>query len=173
VRFVRARSDYIVAEGNTQAPGKRSEDIAMTMQDSYYQTVTSQNRRILLVDDEQPIRKLLADILSPRGFTVTQCCNGKDAVKYYYHHSTDIDLVVMDVMMPEMNGFEALAYMQMIDPNVKAVMISGGTYTDDDIQRTGATAFASKPFQISKLLELLKQHTAGKSSPCTSPCVPA
>jgi CheY-like chemotaxis protein len=145
----------------------------MTIQDNHYQTVTSQNRRILLVDDETPIRKLLADILSPHGFTITQCCNGKNAVKYYYHHSTEIDLVLMDVMMPEMNGFEALAYMRMIDPNVKAVMISGGAYTDDDIRRTGATAFASKPFQIPKLLELLKQHTAGKNPPRTALCGPA
>ena len=141
----------------------------MTVQDSHYQTVTDQNRHILLVDDEKPIRKLLTDILAPRGFTVTQCCNGEDAVKYYYHHSTEIDLVVMDVMMPKMNGFEALTYMRTINPNVKSVMISGGSYTNDDVRRTGATAFASKPFKIRKLLELVKRLTAGRPSPCMAP----
>lgn len=130
----------------------------MLRQNSQYRPTTRQNGHILLVDDEAPIRKLISEVLGSRGYAVTQCCNGGKAVEYYSRNVADVDLVIMDIMMPEMNGTEALAHMLRINPDVKAIMISGGGYRQEDIRRTGAVGFAAKPFNIRQLLELVRQH---------------
>ena len=137
----------------------------MTMQDGRYLPITQQNGHVLLVDDEAPIRKLISDVLRPRGYTVTQCCGGSEAVEYYSRHAAEVDLVVMDMMMPGMNGTDALARMLRINPYVRVVMISGGRYSQDEIREAGAVAFAAKPFEIPHLLELVKQHVRPKLSP--------
>jgi CheY-like chemotaxis protein len=137
----------------------------MTMQDGRYLPITQQNGHVLLVDDEAPIRKLISDVLRPRGYTVTQCCGGSEAVEYYSRHAAEVDLVVMDIMMPGMNGTEALARMLLIDPSVRVIMISGGRYSEDELRAAGAIAFAPKPFGIPQLLGLVKQHIRRELSP--------
>jgi DNA-binding response OmpR family regulator len=144
----------------------------METQDNQRSTVTGRNGHILLVDDEEPIRKLITDVLTPRGFAITQCCSGGQAVEYYSRHVSDVDLVVMDIMMPGMNGTEALVRMRLIDPNVKVILISGGGYSQDDILKTGAVGFAAKPFQFLQLLELVKLHIRHEPSPSLTVCTP-
>ena len=145
--------------------GNHSEDLLMTMQNGRYLSMARENGHVLLVDDETPIRKLLSDVLRPRGYAVTQCCSGSEAVEYYSRHAAEVDLVVMDVMMPGLNGTEALTRMLRINPDVRAIMISGGRYSEDEIRETGAMGFAAKPFEIPRLLELVSQHIGRKHSP--------
>ena len=83
-----------------------------------------------------------------------------------------MDLVVLDMMMPGMNGTEALACMLRINPDVKAIMISGGRYSRDEIRRVGAVDFAPKPFGIPQLLELVEQYIRRKPSPDMAACGP-
>jgi len=145
--------------------GKRSEDLSMTMQNGRYLSITQQNGHVLLVDDEAPIRKLISDVLRPRGYTVTQCCSGNEAVEYYSRHAAEVDLVITDIMMPGMNGTEVLARMLRINPQVRAIMISGGRYSEDELRAAGAIAFAAKPFEIPQFLGLVKQHIRRELSP--------
>ena len=135
----------------------------MTIEDGKFHSDVRESGRILLVDDEESIRKLIADILERQGFTVTQCCDGGQAVAYYSLHPAEIDLVVMDVMMPGINGLEALVRILRVNPDAKVVMISGGGYSEDDIRNAGATDFASKPFKMPQLLEMVKRHIRRKN----------
>jgi len=155
----------LIEEGDAVAFGKCGEDLSMTMQNGQYLSIARQNGHVLLVDDEAPIRKLISDILHPHGYTITQCCSGSEAVEYYSRHAAEVDLVVMDVMMPGMNGTEALVRMLRINPHVRTVMISGGRYSQDQMREAGAVAFTPKPFEIPHLLELVKQHIRPQLSP--------
>lgn len=113
---------------------------------------------ILLADDEEAIRFLLTSVLLNRGFEVWQAANGRDAVEVYRSHRNDIDLVLLDVRMPEMDGPEALAAIQAINPEVRACFMSGdlGRWTMQELLAMGAYQVFSKPFAPVELANTLR-----------------
>jgi two-component system cell cycle sensor histidine kinase/response regulator CckA len=119
------------------------------------------SKHILVVDDERAIRKLAKRILTVKGYDVTTCSSGTKAVDAYSRLYDQIDLVILDMIMPEMNGVETLRNLKQIDPTVRAILCSafvpdldGETISDE-----GFAAFIAKPFQIKNLLTLTKHHT--------------
>ncbi len=108
---------------------------------------------ILLVDDESIIRELSSTLLQQLGYQVKAVSNGQEAIDYYQQHSKEIDLVVLDMIMPGMNGPETYALMKDINPRVK-VMISSGYGRDGKVQelmKNGVVGFVQKPFRIQEL----------------------
>jgi PAS domain S-box-containing protein len=109
---------------------------------------------ILVADDDSSLRDLAEKTLSMFGYKVIMAVDGSDALARYSENSERIDLVVLDIIMPEMNGKEALDKMRMIDPAVKAIFISG--YTSDIIQKRGllelGIEFIPKPLNPKQLL---------------------
>ena len=112
-------------------------------------------RGILVVDDEFNIRNLLREILEHRGFTVYTAANGREGVEIFQEHGGEIGLVILDMVMPEMNGKDAFTQIKSQDENQKFLVISGYTKQSEvkDVLKSGASGYIKKPFQIDDLVE--------------------
>lgn len=117
---------------------------------------------ILLVDDEEIVRQTCTLLLEQLGFSVISANDGADGVSKYYENIDQIDLVIMDMIMPVMNGREAFEQLIKINPKVKVIFSSGfaGNLDLKALQEKGVAAFIMKPFtqlQLSKTInEVLK-----------------
>jgi PAS domain S-box-containing protein len=109
---------------------------------------------ILVVDDDASIRALAEKALSMFGYTVITAVDGNDALVKFKENKDRIDLAILDIIMPEMNGKDAFNEMRKIDPALKAVFISG--YTSDIIRKRGlfeqGLEFVAKPLNLKQLL---------------------
>ncbi len=118
------------------------------------------NETILLVDDEERIRDLGFTLLSKFGYTVLTAVNGLDALAVYQENGNEreIDLVILDLIMPEMDGGKCLKKLKEINPGVKVIMSSGYSFTgfSNDFTREGAKAFISKPYELKRMLEAIR-----------------
>ena len=115
--------------------------------------------RVLLVDDSKTTAKQLGQIVNdiPNFEVVDIATNGAEALKLYKQHSPDI--VCMDIVMPVMNGLQALRGMLSQDPNAKVVVISsvggvGGKVVE--ALKLGAKSVISKPFEAEQIREVLE-----------------
>ncbi|MGE5645161.1 MAG: ATP-binding protein [Acidobacteriota bacterium] len=111
---------------------------------------------ILLVEDETNLRKMLREILSEMGYRVLEAVNGRDALDVAGRHNGPIELLVTDVMMPELNGPELADRLRALRPDTKVLFISG--YTDEALRTRGAAVnFLPKPFTPSALAARIRQ----------------
>jgi len=117
---------------------------------------------ILLVEDEEGLRALNARGLSSRGYTVLEAANGMEAIEVLETSDQPIDLVVSDVMMPEMDGPTMLRELRHRNPELKIVFMSG--YAVDAFQKNlidaGQFAFLPKPFTLKQLVTVVKDTLA-------------
>ncbi len=86
---------------------------------------------ILIVDDEEMLRALAKEILRPYGYKIVTVSNGREAIEAYREGYPNIDLVIMDVLMPEMDGIESAKKIMEFDPNAKILFCSGYTSISD------------------------------------------
>ena len=114
---------------------------------------------VLIVDDEKRIRDLGVTLLSKFGYTVLTAVNGLDALGIYQEKGKEIDLVILDLVMPEMDGGKCLQKLLEINPQVKVIMSSGYSFTgfSDDFASEGARAFISKPYELKRMLEVIRK----------------
>ncbi len=108
------------------------------------------NGRILVVDDEEMVRNLARDMLTTLGYTIEMAEDGPSAVNFYKEHHEEIDLVLMDLMMPRMNGLETHRQLRKISTGVKTVFCTGYDF-DDSLpvdNEPGVCAVIGKPFSI-------------------------
>lgn len=105
--------------------------------------------RILFVDDEDLLRTMAAVMLRSLGYDVVTQPNGREAVEYYRNNWRDIDLVILDMIMPEMGGHEAFLAMREVNPKVKALLSSGYSMDGEaqSILDDGVTGFVGKPYR--------------------------
>jgi CheY-like chemotaxis protein len=94
-----------------------------------------------------------------RGFAVWLADDGARAVELYREHREEIDLVLLDVQMPVMDGPQALAALQAIDPLVLACFMTAGTnsYTEESLLQRGAACVIRKPFHTPAVGDLLER----------------
>jgi len=113
---------------------------------------------ILLVEDEEGLRALNARGLSSRGYTVLEASNGVEAIEAFARHG-QVDLVVSDVVMPEMDGPTLLKELRQRDPKVKIIFVSG--YAEEAFSRNLPSqeqyAFLAKPFTLKQLVAEVKK----------------
>jgi CheY-like chemotaxis protein len=104
--------------------------------------------RVLVVDDEDAVTRLLAAVLGQAGFDVTAAACGQDAVAAFRSDPAGTALVLMDVQMPGLDGPHTLALLRAIAPGVRCCFMSGnaGRYTAADLQALGAAGMLPKPF---------------------------
>ncbi len=114
------------------------------------QTMSRDRSVILVVDDEERIRKLIGEQLEDEGYEVMLAANGDDAFEILQGTSR-IDLIVTDVRMPgAMNGFDLIERALASRPDLRTIIMSG--YTGESTQRTGlADRFLQKPFTLRSL----------------------
>jgi two-component system cell cycle sensor histidine kinase/response regulator CckA len=117
---------------------------------------------ILLVEDEDGLRSLNARGLRSRGYSVIEASNGIEAMEALEEKNGAVDLVVSDVVMPEMDGPTLLREMRARNPNLKIIFVSG--YAEDAFEKSlpenEQFAFLPKPFALSALVEKVKQTMA-------------
>jgi two-component system cell cycle sensor histidine kinase/response regulator CckA len=117
---------------------------------------------ILLVEDEEGLRSLNARGLSSRGYTVLEASNGVEAIEVLNGHQGDVDLIVSDVVMPEMDGPTLLKELRVTKPELKIIFVSG--YAEDAFEKNlpegGQFAFLAKPFTLKQLVAAVKETMA-------------
>jgi two-component system cell cycle sensor histidine kinase/response regulator CckA len=117
---------------------------------------------ILLVEDEEGLRALNARGLSSRGYTVLEAGNGVEAIKVLEERQNDVDLVVSDVVMPEMDGPTLLKELRKRKPDLKIIFVSG--YAEEAFEKNlpagGQFAFLAKPFTLKQLVAAVKETMA-------------
>jgi CheY-like chemotaxis protein len=116
---------------------------------------------ILLAEDEVIVRNLLQKILAKNGYDVMAGANGREALLLAKAYDGHIHLLLTDIQMPEMNGFELVEIIKEERPETEILMMSG-RYSDDLGQLTSETAFIRKPFRPKLLLERVEQLLARK-----------
>src|SRR5690348_10843320 len=114
---------------------------------------------ILLVEDEEGLRSLNARGLRSRGYSVIEASNGIEAMEALEEKNGDVDLVVSDVVMPEMDGPTLLKEMRGRNPDLKIIFVSG--YAEDAFEKSlpenQQFAFLPKPFTLSQLVAAVKE----------------
>ena len=118
---------------------------------------------VLVVDDEESVRKLLRRILEEGGYSVLLATDGVKAVELYTRLSAEIDLVVLDIIMPRMGGRETYERLREINPGVKVLLSSG--YSENgqaqDILAAGARGFLQKPYDLRAVLHKVREVLEG------------
>ena len=102
---------------------------------------------ILIVDDESTMRNLLEKILAREGYQMHSVCDGQVALEYLENHK--VDIVISDMKMPKMDGFELLKNIKQHHPGVGVIIMTayGDTYTVKDALLLGADEYVTKPFK--------------------------
>jgi two-component system cell cycle sensor histidine kinase/response regulator CckA len=117
---------------------------------------------ILLVEDEEGLRALNARGLISRGYTVLEAGNGVEAIEVFERHGGKVDLVVSDVVMPEMDGPTLLKELRKRNPDLKIIFVSG--YAEEafgkNLPEPGKYAFLPKPFTLKQLVGAVKETMA-------------
>ena len=105
------------------------------------------------MEDELIVREMACDSLEMLGYTVHPCVNGSDAVFYFLEHHAEVDLAIIDLTMPEMNGAECFRKLKSIDPGIRVIITSGHTMDEqiDMLLQEGVRSFLQKPFDLNGL----------------------
>ncbi len=112
---------------------------------------------VLVVDDEVMITDLAREILRRYGYNVLTAAGGDEAVGLYKQRSTEIAAVVLDMVMPGMDGREVFKRLREINPGVKVIVSSGYSHDRDadDLLKQGAAGFVQKPYRIQELVKVV------------------
>jgi two-component system, cell cycle sensor histidine kinase and response regulator CckA len=152
-------SAHVNAEPNAGAPG--APDAADRVRRAASADLTGEGT-ILLVEDEEGLRALNARGLASRGYTVIEAGNGVEAIEVLQKSHGQIDLVVSDVVMPEMDGPTLLRELRSRNPDLKIIFVSG--YAEDAFQKhlpaDGKFSFLAKPFTLKQLVAAVKDTLA-------------
>lgn len=118
---------------------------------------------VLLVDDEEPIREVGRDFLDRLGYRVLLAEDGREAVNVFTDHRSEIDVVVMDLTMPLLSGYEALTAIRELSPQVRVIISSGHASQNESVEKLDATAYLSKPYRLDDLARMIRTVLDGPS----------
>ncbi|MEX0602269.1 MAG: PAS domain S-box protein, partial [Bacteroidota bacterium] len=165
--IMKSHSGYIHTEST---PGKGSvfslffpiPGAGSTAETSVPQTTgetTGGGETLLLVEDEEMLLDLLSSLLQTRGYTILTATDGEEAVNIYRNNHEKISLVLSDMGLPKLGGWEAFQQMKSINPGVKAILASG--YLDPNLRfemiAAGAQDFIQKPYVPDKILAKIRE----------------
>jgi PAS domain S-box-containing protein len=114
---------------------------------------------VLFVDDEEMIREVGGALLGQLGYKVLSAGNGKEAVEVYSNNKDKIDIVILDMIMPEMGGDKTYDKIKEINPDVKVLLSSGYSINGDaaKILERGCDSFIQKPFNMKQLSQSIRE----------------
>ena len=119
---------------------------------------------ILLVEDEELLRNMFKELLESKGYHVYTAADGLEAVNVYTTHHAKIDLVLTDVGLPKMTGFEEFKKLKGANPNVK-ILIASGFYEPDmktEMYKAGVKGFLNKPYKPEEALRKIRAVLDGE-----------
>ena len=115
--------------------------------------------KVLVVDDEETVRRVAHDILVQTGMQVLQAVNGLHGVELFRQHHHELTAVILDLRMPIMDGRTAYDEMMKINPTVKVIISSG--YSDADVREYFANQtdvlFLNKPYRLDALIQKIQE----------------
>jgi CheY-like chemotaxis protein len=118
---------------------------------------------ILLVEDEDSVRQVASRILRRNGYTVVEASNGVEALRECEERGAQVDLIVTDIVMPEMGGFELAERVRTMRPSARILFTSG--YTEDAVLRRSflepGAEFLEKPFTPARLAQRAREVLDG------------
>ncbi len=111
---------------------------------------------ILVVEDEEEILEITKKILEKHAYKVIKAIDGKEAIALYSQHKEEIKVVLIDVMMPVMDGSASIRELRKVNPEIKIIAVSGLTEEDKLAEVADfANAFLSKPYSSEVLLQTI------------------
>ncbi|MCK4504189.1 MAG: response regulator [Candidatus Aegiribacteria sp.] len=115
---------------------------------------------ILIVDDDSMVRKMLVKVFQNENYITLEASDGNSALRIF--RDEDIDVVITDIVMPDMEGIETIRELRKINPDVKIIAFSGGGSLSPDgylkiASSMGARYTFQKPFDINELKEAVKK----------------
>jgi len=124
--------------------------------------IATREGTVFVVDDESLIRDMANRMLEMMGCKVCMAEDGLKAVEYYRDHWQDIDVVILDMIMPNMSGVECLHEMRKINPGVKAILTTGYSQESlaDKIEQDQIQGFLQKPFRMKDFSEIVASTIA-------------
>lgn len=125
---------------------------------------------VLVVDDDALIRSMLNTGLRQHGFDVWVAANGREAVDLYGRHARHIDLVLLDVRMPGLDGPQTLDALEQLDARVRCCFMSGdtGTYTSRELLKPTVLRVFRKPFRLDDVVEVMAELAKKQQETSTS-----
>jgi DNA-binding NtrC family response regulator len=117
------------------------------------------DKYVLVIEDEENLRKILTDVLSRESIKVVAAQNASEGLALYKKENTLIDLVILDFNLPDQNGLEVFEELKKINPKVRVVLTSGFD-VDESVERAleaGAVNYIQKPFNRNQLLGMVRQ----------------
>ena len=120
--------------------------------------------RVLVVDDDTYIRDVVAQLLASEGYAVEEAANGAEALRIVTETARRPDLILLDLMMPVMDGWEFARRLQEHRPrlDIPIIVLSAARLPADRLGVTGAEAVLAKPFDLDELLEHVEQWAQGR-----------
>jgi len=110
------------------------------------------------VENEQFALRLLEKVLSERGYQVLLAADGQEAIETYCRHKTEIDVVLLDVGLPKVDGLNVLYKMKSENPDVRVIIMSG--YLEPELRtklhEAGVQHFIDKPYMLDQLVETIQ-----------------
>ena len=122
--------------------------------------------RVMIIDDEDGVRAALSDLLESLGFTVVAFGRALEGTAFFEENWRSVDFVVLDLVLPDLSGRQALALLRSVNPDVRILLISGYT-ADDEIRslvRSDTTEFLEKPFLLADLAESLTRLSGARTT---------
>jgi two-component system cell cycle sensor histidine kinase/response regulator CckA len=125
----------------------------------YQLKMIGQGKSVLVVDDENLIREMAKDMLEALGYKVHLAENGLEAIQVYQENKASLDLVILDMIMPEMSGTTCVQKLKKIKPDVKIIVTSGASDLENilSIEKIGISAFLPKPYTLKSMSKILSK----------------
>ncbi|MCI7643523.1 MAG: response regulator [Lentisphaeria bacterium] len=114
---------------------------------------------LLIVDDHETIWDFLIEALQSLGYQILLAENGLDAVEIFRCNPGEIDLVMLDMIMPKLGGHDAFLQLRQIDPNIK-ILLSSGYVSQEEVQdliKLGRCRFIAKPHRLPEVLQNIRE----------------
>ena len=115
-------------------------------------------RTVLFIDDDEMVVDVGVLMLKHSGYDVVSAKSGKDAIEVYEENHSRIDMVILDMILPDMGGGDVYGRLKEINPGIKVLLASGydKDYQGSDIMECGCDGFIQKPFNMNELLEKIR-----------------
>ncbi len=126
---------------------------------------------ILIVDDQEMVRTMVADLLGDLNYNVITAVDGHEAVNTLKRmkentgpDNAPVDLVILDMILPKMDGRETFKKLKEIDPGLKVLLSTGYDVNNkvNEVLSEGAVGFIQKPYHIDKLVGIVKEHISAE-----------
>jgi PAS domain S-box-containing protein len=114
-------------------------------------------RSVLVVDDEEGLRRVAQRVLEREGFAVQVARDGVEALRLFRAKSAEIGVVLLDLTMPRMGGAEALREMRRVQPDVRVILMTGYADATEDLRVDDLAGFLAKPYEPKQLVETVRR----------------